>query len=124
MTPFLASMLLGLSATGGLAWSLGGPAGVGVLAGGALGLALGAATTWRQRRLLATRPERALGAFVLGFLTKLLVLLSATVFFRLARLESVDPAAFVLSFLGAVLLSTAAGWLPSVEPRGAEALPR
>ena len=114
MKLFYPALLLGLAGVLGLAWSpalRGGPVGYGVLIGGLLGLGLGAGTTLHLRKLLATRPERALNAFALGFLTTLLVLLAATCLFVFGEVQSVDPAAFCLSCLFAVLFATAIGWL-------------
>ena len=118
----LASTLLGTAGVALAAWSLGGPAGVGAAAGGALGLALGVALTARQRRLLRTAPERALGSFALGFLTKLMVLLAAATCFRLAGLDTLDPlpldpVAFCLAFLAASLFATATGLSGSAAVR-------
>ena len=97
----------------------GGPVGMGVLVGGLLGLGLGAGTTLRQRRLLRTHPERALNAFALGFVTKLMVLLAATCLFHFGELESIDPVGFCLACLFAMLLATAIGWLGPLPETGA-----
>lgn len=111
----LASTLLGSAGVALAAWSLGGPAGAGVAAGGGLGLALGVGLAARQRRLLRSAPERALGSFALGFLTKLMVLLAAAICFRLAGLDSPDPVSFCLAFLAASLFASATG-LAGVAP--------
>jgi hypothetical protein len=118
----LASTLLGTAGVALVAWSLGGPAGLGVAVGGGLGLVLGVALAARQRRLLRTAPERALGSFALGFLTKLMVLLAAAIFFRLAGPDTLDPlaldpVAFCLAFLAASLFASATGlWASAPVP--------
>jgi hypothetical protein len=117
LTPFWILLLIGMAL---VAWYLGGPAGAGVLAGGVLGLGLGAVVTRAEGRLYAARPERAFSGLVLGFLAKLAALLAATVLFLTAEPEGIDPAAFVLSFLAAAVLATAAGWLGVLRHLGAE----
>jgi len=111
--------LLG-AALGG--WYLGGAEGIGVLAGGLAGVGFGALVELAERRLFAGKD--AFNGLLFGFLAKLLALLATTVLFLVLEPEGIDPAAFVLAFLGGVLLASAGTWLGVLRRTPSEAVGR
>jgi hypothetical protein len=96
----------------GSAVVLGGTLGAGVLAGSLAGGALALAGVHMQRHVLATRPERALHAFSLAFLGKvlLLVLLGMALRFSAPLAARLDWRAFLLSYAGVVALLLPIGY--------------
>lgn len=90
-----------------VAWSLGGRAGTGVLAGVLLGAAIALVASGYQTRTAVTRPAMVLPAFALAFLVKLMALLGFTLLFRYVEFaqERVDWRHFLASFaLASVIL--------------------
>ena len=95
----VSTLLLGLVA-GVCAWSLGGIAGSGVLAGFLLGSTLGNALATWHKRVARIRPDFLLPALVGGFGIKLIALVGLTAMFRFVpyAAERMDWRAFALSF--------------------------
>ena len=98
--------LIGLGASLFVAWRLGGALGAGASAGFVVGAAV---TGWgivRQRRVIASRPGRALQALVEGFLAKLAVIVLATLALVLVPPlgAALDWRAFLVAFAAAVLI--------------------
>ncbi len=89
-----------------LAARLGGAVGGGVALGGLTGAGLSALCYLHQRHVLATHPERALHAAVLGFLVKGAVLLLGALALRFVPSVGarVDWRGFVIAYAAAVAL--------------------
>ncbi len=103
-----------------LAARLGGALGGGVLTGFVLGTGLAGLAFQYQRHVLATRPERALHAAVVGFLVKLAALLLGALAFRFVAPAGayVDWRSFVVAYAAAVaLLLPLATWVAVREQR-------
>lgn len=99
---------------------LGGALGSGVLAGYLLGAGLSGLGFLHQRHTLATRPERALSAAVLGFLVKLGALLFGALALRFLEPAGarVDWRSFVVAFAASVaLVLPLAAWTALREQR-------
>ncbi len=98
----LASLCVSL----GVAWQLGGTLGAGVVAGFGVGALLSGLGVLYQRHVLFTRPERALAAFVLGFLAKALALVLGGLALRFidAAAALADWQSFLVAFAAAVVV--------------------
>ncbi len=94
-----------LAAAGGLAWFLGGRAGVGVLSGFLAGASIAGLSLALQGRIARERPRFVLHAVFAGFLIKAFALLVLTL--SVALVPSIaavcDPVAFLISFAGAAI---------------------
>ena len=115
------STLLGLAGAALLAFRLGGAHGTGVVAGYLGGAALTLALVGRQRRVLATAPQRALQTMVEGFLAKLasVVLATLAILFVPGLRERCDLASFLLAFGAAAVIALLAGtWANARVLRG------
>ena len=102
-----------------------GALGGGVLAGYLLGAGLSGLSFLYQRHVLATRPERALHASVLGFLVKLGALLFGALCFRYlpGASERVDWRSFLVAYAAAVaLVLPLATWIAVQEQRQRRAM--
>jgi hypothetical protein len=117
--PLFWSLILASLAAALCAPWLGGGTGAGVLLGACSGLGLGAGIALAERRLLATRPERAFDGLLAGFLVKLLALLAVAAVFRGRESAGMPAAPFLLAFLGALLLATGAARLGAPYRRSA-----
>src|SRR5881628_2404994 len=106
MRPTSWTALLGLSATVIVAWSLGGRAGAGALAGFITGGTFAAGALALQRRAAMRRPDLPLAALLGGFLLKSFALLASVAAVRFVEPLAVrlDWIAFALGF-GAAALS-------------------
>ena len=100
-----------------VAWRLGGPEGVGVAVGATAGAGISLIGHQWQQHALRTRPEKAMGAMVLGFLVKLAVVLLGALAFRFVEpaAATCDWRAFVLAFAAGVLAVMVLGTLDSAR---------
>jgi hypothetical protein len=115
------STLLGLAGAALVAYRLGDAHGTGVIAGYLAGASLSLALVSRQRRVLATRPQRALQTMVEGFLAKLAAVVLATLAILLvpALRQGCDLASFLLAFGAAAVIALLAGtWANARVLRG------
>jgi len=114
------AVLATLIAALALASELGGTRGGGVLAGYLLGAGLSGLTGLYVRHVLLTRPERVLRASVLGFLVKLVALLSGALAFRFIEpvAARADWRSFVIAYAAAVtIVLPLATWAAQEERR-------
>ena len=115
------STLLGLAGAALVAYRVGGAHGTGVIAGYLGGASLALALVARQRRLLATAPQRALQTMVEGFLAKLAAVVLATlaILFVPGLRQGCDLACFLLAFGAAAVIALLAGtWANARVLRG------
>jgi len=120
MNRLILAVLAALALALVLAARLGGALGGGVLAGFAAGAGLSGLGFLHQRHVLATRPERALHAAVVGFLAKLAVLLLGALAFRFVEPAGarVDWRSFVVAYAAAVaFVLPLATWVAVREQR-------
>jgi len=120
MNRLILAVLAALALALVLAARLGGALGGGVLAGFAAGAGLSGLGFLYQRHVLATRPERALQAAVVGFLAKLAVLLLGALAFRFVEPAGarVDWRSFVVAYAAAVaFVLPLATWVAVREQR-------
>lgn len=120
MNRLLPTLLAALVAVLVTADRLGGALGGGVLAGGVVGAGLTTLACLHLRHVLATRPERALQAAVLGFLVKLATLFLGALAFRFVEPAGarVDWRAFVIAYAAVVaLLLPLTTWIAVRERR-------
>jgi len=119
MTRLSLALLAALAAALACSARLGGALGNGVLAGYLAGAGLSGLSFLYQRHTLATRPERALSASVIGFLVKLATLLLGALAFRFIEPAGarVDWRGFVIAFAAAVALVLPLGTWIAVQER-------
>lgn len=117
MTLTTGATLLGLAAIAAVAWSVGGTAGTGVLAGGLLAASVTVFGLAWQRHLMRTDPKRALGSVAVGFLVKLgaLGLGAACLRFVEPVAARADWQSFVLAFVGLAVFVLILGTLDNLR---------
>jgi hypothetical protein len=115
------AILVGGALAALVGWQLGGPQGVGVLAGFLCGASVSGLCAARQRQVLRQRPELLMRVMAESFLFKLAMLLMGALAFRFveAAAARVDWRSFLLSYVGALLLVVGAATLGSLRRSGA-----
>lgn len=108
----------------GLAWTLPGTAGVGVLAGFLAGASVAGAVLFVQKRIARSKPAYVIHAVLGGFLVKAAVLMATTLAVRFvpALEECCDPRAYLFAFAAtavAILLPSTIDTLRVVEAKPA-----
>lgn len=109
--------LFGAAAAAAGAWIAPGPVGVGILAGFLAGAATAGAAAWIQHRLAGSAPRWLFHAVLASLLFKAGVLVCAGLLLHYvpALANTVDLAAFLLAFAGAVLLLLAPATLDTLR---------
>lgn len=117
MTLTTITTLLGLAVSGAVAWTLGGRAGTGAIAGYLAGAFVAGLALLLQRRLAATRPELLAASVLASFLIKAFAMLALTLAVRFVAplAEIADAPAFLFGFAGATLLVLAPATLETLR---------